>query len=149
MRHRGPLVVVLLAACGGGAAVPASPAAKPAPSASASAVADTPARPGHVWRRDVVAVLSKGLPAFLQAFPVTAVATDGKFRGWRLDAEPEPAYRGAGLQVGDVVVSVNGGPIERPEQALKAWQSLAIAPELRIAFERAGERRETVFPIDD
>jgi type II secretory pathway component PulC len=85
---------------------------------------------------------------FLQAFPVEASVEGGRFRGWRVMAGVDPAYAGAGLAAGDVVVSVNKGPIERPEQALKVWQSLTIAPELRVAFERGGERREIAFPID-
>jgi type II secretory pathway component PulC len=44
---------------------------------------------------------------------------------------------------------VNGRPIERPEQALAAFQSLAVAKELRVAYERNGAPRELVYPIDD
>ncbi len=58
-------------------------------------------------------------------------------------------WNGVDLAPGDIVTSVNGRPIERPEQALTAFQSLAIAKELRIAYERGGARRELVYPIDD
>jgi hypothetical protein len=134
--------------CGGAKAPVANPPAASA-TPSASAAAERPAPPGHLRRKDVNAVLSRGLPLFLQAFPVEASVEGGKFRGWRVMPGADPAYAGGGLAVGDVVVLVNKAPIERPEQALKAWQSLTIAPELRIAFERDGVRRELVFPIDE
>jgi len=54
------------------------------------------------------------------------------FRGWRVLARfPEdPGLCGADcdLQVGDVIVSVNGNTLERPEQLMKL---VASVPELR------------------
>jgi type II secretory pathway component PulC len=48
-----------------------------------------------------------------------------------------------------VVISVNGLPIERPEEAQTAFDSLATAAELRVVLEREGQMRELVFPIVD
>jgi hypothetical protein len=47
------------------------------------------------------------------------------------------------------VTSVNGFPIERPEQAQTAFDSLEVASELRVSLERAGQPRELVIPIVD
>ena len=58
-------------------------------------------------------------------------------------------WQGVDLAPGDVVTAVNDRPVERPEQAFAAFQSLAVAKELRVTYERAGARREIVYPIDD
>jgi len=49
--------------------------------------------------------------------------------------------------VGDVVTAVNGFSIERPEQALSVFDSLQVASELRVAYERDGQPREIVYAI--
>jgi type II secretory pathway component PulC len=108
-------------------------------------------RPGRLWRRDVTATLSRGLGEFLTRLEVEPDAPGGKFRGWRIVKlrENDPLWTGVDLAPGDVVTAVNGRKIERPEQALTAFQSLAVAPELRVTYERDGARREIVYPIDD
>jgi type II secretory pathway component PulC len=110
-----------------------------------------PARPGRLWRRDVVLVLSRGLGDLLSRLQVEPVLAAGKFQGWRVVAlrAGDPLWQGTDLAPGDVVTAVNGRPIERPEQAFAAFQSLAVAKELRVAYERKSARRELVYPIDD
>jgi type II secretory pathway component PulC len=136
-----------LCACGGGSA-PAETANSAKPAASDVAL---PARPGRLWRRDVVATLSRGLGDFLTRLELEPVLSGGKFRGWRIvKLRPgDPLWKGVDLAPGDVIRSVNGRPIERPEQALTAFQSLAVVGELRVAYERDGAPREIVYPIDD
>ena len=74
----------------------------------------------------------------------------GKFHGFRIAAlRDKPFWSGVDLAAGDVVTSVNGLPIEHPEQALTAFDSLDVASELRVAFERAGQPRELVYSIVD
>jgi type II secretory pathway component PulC len=98
-----------------------------------------------------MATLSRGLGDFLTRLELEPLLTGGKFRGWRIVKlrQGDPLWAGVDLAPGDVVTSVNGRPIERPEQALVAFQSLAIASELRVAYERDGARREIVYPIDE
>jgi hypothetical protein len=48
-----------------------------------------------------------------------------------------------------VVTAINGRPLERPEQAFAVFQSLAVARELRVAYERGDEPRELVYVIED
>jgi len=126
-----------------------SPDAGPAPRASAEA--PLPPRPGRLWRRDVVAALSRGLGDVLSRLQVEPALGAGKFLGWRIVKlrASDPLWQGVDLAPGDVVTAVNDRPIERPEQAFAAFQSLAVAKELRVTYERAGARREIVYPIDD
>jgi type II secretory pathway component PulC len=149
MKTRAALFGALILSCGGGSAPPAEPARGPRPATSTEA--PLPPRPGRLWRRDVTATLSRGLGDFLTRLEVQPFAPGGKFRGWKIVKlrEGDPLWAGGELLPGDVVTAVNGRPIERPEQALAAFQSLAVAPELRVAFERDGARRELVYAIDD
>lgn len=143
------------AGCGGGnkASPPAQNPAPtaPAPRRSATTKAEAPAPPGHLPRAAVLATLSRGLGAFLGRLDTEPVVDSGHFRGWRIVrvADRDPMWQGVDLGPGDVVTRVNGKPIERPEQALNAFQGLAIDPQLRVAYERNGKPREIVYVIDD
>ncbi len=53
------------------------------------------------------------------------------------------------LKAGDVVTGVNGFPIERPEQAQTAFDSLEVSSELRVEYDREGQARELVYGITD
>jgi len=99
----------------------------------------------------VVATLSRGLGDFLTRVELQPSLAGGKFRGWRIVKfrEGDPLWVGTELAPGDVVTGINGRPIERPEQALTAFQSLAVARELRVTYERDGAQKEMVYPIDD
>lgn len=77
-----------------------------------------------------------------------AVFADGKFHGFRLVALRDGLER-SGLQPGDVVVSVNKMPIERPEHAIAVFHSLEKAKELRVDYERNGEPKTVTVPIID
>jgi len=146
------------------AAAPASPAASaPAAPAAAGPTSSAPAAPpaDHASERAVAraavhAVVSDGLGAFLERVDIDdqPVFLGGKFHGFRIAALRDGAswtgfWSGVDLKPGDVVISVNGFPIEHPEQAQTAFESLEVASELRVAYERAGEKRELVYAIVD
>jgi type II secretory pathway component PulC len=100
----------------------------------------------------VRAVVARGLGAFLQRLEVDEqpVLVGGKFHGFRIMAlRGTDFWSGVDLMPGDVVTGVNGFPIERPEQAQTAFDSLVVASELRIAYDRSGQERELVFSIVD
>jgi S1-C subfamily serine protease len=122
--------------------------------ASAPEVAAAPGAPSDraVARSAVHAVLSQGLGMFLRRVDVDdqPVFVGGRFHGFRIAGLRDPQFwSGVDLQPGDVVTSVNGFPIERPEQALTAFESLDVASELRVAVERGGQPRELVYAIVD
>jgi type II secretory pathway component PulC len=97
-------------------------------------------------------VVAQGLGAFLQRVELDdqPVRSGGRFRGFRIAAlRGERFWAGVDLKPGDVVTAVNGFPIEHPEQALTAFESLDVASELRIAYERDGQPREISYGIAD
>jgi type II secretory pathway component PulC len=78
------------------------------------------------------------------------VLLGGKFHGFRIALLRDPQFwTGVDLRPGDVITGVNGFPIERPEQAQTAFESLEVASELRVAYERDGQGRELVYGIVD
>jgi hypothetical protein len=88
-------------------------------------------------------VMSPGLGAFLQRVDVKEKMVDGRFHGFQILAlQGDPSFwDGVDLKVGDVVTSVNGGPIGHYDEALRVWQSLLTAPEILVAYERGAEAR--------
>jgi hypothetical protein len=153
--------IVVLGACGGSQTAPtgahaASTSASPIAGDRGTSLRPTidaplPWRPGRLWRREVVAALSRGLGDFLSRLQVEPVVSAGKFHGWSIVKlrAGDPLWQSTDLAPGDVVTAVNDRPLERPEQAFAVFQSLAVAKELRVTYERAGVRREIVYPIDD
>lgn len=138
-------------ACSGAvraAPVARAPAARPAPEPAAPA---TP--PEHTVARSAVhAVVSEGLGMFLRRVDLDdhPVFVGGKFHGFRIAGLRDAQFwNGVDLKPGDVVTSVNGFPIEHPEQAQTAFESLEVASELRVAVEREGQPRELVYAIVD
>ena len=158
-----------LAACGG-----ATPAPNTAPTSTvAVAVAPPPAPSGMspiaaaappagdsdartMPRSAVLAVVSDGLGAFLQRVDLDdqPVLVGGRFHGFRIAALRDGQswsgfWSGVDLKPGDVITSVNGFPIEHPEQAQTAFDSLEVASELRVSYERGGQGRALVYSIVD
>ena len=147
------LLVSPVAGCAGASS--AKPVVQaPVAASSAPAVAAAPAsRDDHAMPRSAVhAVVSQGLGMFLRRVDVDdqPVFVGGKFHGFRIAGLRDASFwSGVDIRPGDVVTSVNGFPIERPEQAQTAFDSLEVASELRVALERGGQSRELVFPIVD
>lgn len=151
MRTLAPVALAFaLGACGG--AAPSSalvPAAAPRP---AHPAAPPPLDDHHLARSVVHDVVSQGLGSFLQHVDVAdqPVLAGGKFHGFRIAAlRDSPFWQGVDLKPGDVVIRVNGFPIEHPEQAETAFESLDVSSELRVDYERDGQPRELVYAIVD
>jgi general secretion pathway protein C len=158
MRLLAPVALVAaFGACGGSqplapapATEPAAPAAgAPRPDASGAADRDL----GRTLTRAAVrAAVAQGLGVFLQHVELDGrpVMVGTRFLGFRIAALRDPSFwRGVDLRPGDVVLSVNGSPIERPEQAQTVFDSLPEANELRVAYDRDGQPREIVYTIVD
>lgn len=153
MRTSALVLVLSLAACGTTATTTA-PTTGGVPRAAASAKLQTPpAAPDHTLARSAVrAAIDQGLGYFLQRVELDdhPVMTAGKFHGFRIASLRDPDFwAGVDLKPGDVVTGVNGFPIERPEQAETAFESLQVASELKVAYDRDGQARELVYAIVD
>ena len=147
-------VFVLLQGACGGAAPTGVAAARPSPPPAASSAppAVAPLQSHALARSAVHSVVVAGLGSFLRHVELDEdpVFSGGKFHGFRIaKLRGEEFWSGVDLAPGDVVTSVNGMPIERPEQAQKVFESLDVAREIRVAYERQGKARELVYDIVD
>lgn len=96
-------------------------------------------------------VLDRGIPWFLRQIDTEPALEQGRFVGFRLLAffADDARFRGVDLGPGDVVVRVNGLPVERPEHAYRVWQELRVASEIRVEYLRDGQPRELEYTIID
>ena len=122
-------------------------AAKPPSSVAGGTKAPAALPPGQIARTDIEEVLRAGAPWILRRVLIEEVITDGKFVGWRVLKMP-PEWSNVDLKMGDIVTKVNGMPIERPEELHSALSTLAVASDLRIAYDRDGGQRELTYHID-
>jgi S1-C subfamily serine protease len=126
-------------------------AARPAaPSPADATVVERARPPGPLTRAEVEPLLAAGLGPLLARVHVTPVLARGRFVGFRLDdALDLPAWRAAGADIrrGDVIVRVNGVRIERPEQALWAFERLRIATAIELDLLRDGAPTTVRSPI--
>jgi S1-C subfamily serine protease len=152
MRY-GLFVLGLVGACGGGTADgnAAQTAEAPPPAPIEEPPPPPPAVEGEIARAQLAVVLDAGLGRFLQGVVTEPELESGRFVGFRLVSlyPDDERMRAVDLVAGDVILSVNGLPIERPEQALHVWSSLRVASELLVAYRRDGEDRQLRFAIVD
>jgi hypothetical protein len=106
--------------------------------------------PGPLSRAEVEGLVSRGLAAFLATIRVSPVISNDRFVGFRLDAAQDlSSWRasGADVRLGDVIVRVNGIRIERPEQALWAFEGLRAASSIEVEVLREGSLVTIRSPI--
>jgi type II secretory pathway component PulC len=111
-----------------------------------------PAPAGAIHRSEVRQAITAGLGTFLQRVTLDVdqpVFRDHKFVGFRIVSLNGPGWSNVDLKPGDIVTTVNGFTVERPEQALQAFSSLAVASELRVDYEREGQPRSLRLAITD
>jgi hypothetical protein len=123
----------------------------PAPALAPPPIAKKPVRePPKLYRDEVVRWVDRGFGHFLQLVEVEPRVFDGKFSGWTIvGLYPREFWENVDLREGDVVMQVNGQPIERETEAFAVFQGLKQARELDVALERSGQQRHLRIPIVD
>ncbi|MCA9627909.1 MAG: hypothetical protein KC766_09590 [Myxococcales bacterium] len=134
-----------LVACGGNEPTADYPhaSAQPAPAKAAS-----PPK-GALWREAVDATVDRGLGYFLQRVELApSFDTGGRFQGFRIvDLYGDGFWDDVDLQRGDIVLRINGKPIERENQAFEVFQGLKQAERLEVEYLRRGHRRSLSYRI--
>src|SRR5690606_10955693 len=116
-------VGVVLAGCGGAAVSSAPAETAPSETAPSEAPSAPPASEGTIARAQLDAVLEQGFGRFLGRVTTEPHLEGGRFVGHRLTELRSELFDGVDLRPGDTVVRVNGMPVERPGQALQAWEA--------------------------
>lgn len=106
---------------------------------------------GSITRAALRAELSRGIGRFLQNVKTEAVLSHGHFVGWRLLAlfPKRTDVHVQGVKQGDVLITVNGQSVERPEDFKSVWDSLGTAKELVLGIERDGQPSTLRYNIID
>ncbi len=148
MRQRAFLLILtgFVGGCGSGGARPPE---EPLISIDQErAKAQVPDEPPVLYRDEVDQAVDAGLGRFLQNIRVEPSLVDGGFQGFRIVEVRDPeAWEKFDLGPGDVVTSINGKPIERPEQAHEVFVSLKSADALVVRYLRGGQERALRLPI--
>lgn len=164
-RMRAVLLALALAACGPRVSIPPPSAdldyeprqVSDVPPGDPLLVAERPVAPpgkglrtGAIARDRLLAVLDAGPPSFLRQLEVTAKMSGDRFVGWELVqlVDRQSPLRDVDLVPGDVLLSVNGQPISRPDQLQLVWDSLRTANELTAQLWRGDARLELAFAIE-
>lgn len=146
----GLLVLAMIIGCGGAAQeqpAPSEPGSEARVSSTRQAPKNEPppaALEAHftssISRKDLLLVLAKGGQWVISQFEVEPSFKKGRFVGWKIvDIRPKDAVVSRWpILRGDVVSKVNGMPIERPEQFIKAFDKLRTAPRLQVDLQRGG-----------
>lgn len=96
---------------------------------------------GTLTREALKAGLALGPQRFIASVHVTPLMKGRRFLGFQLaQIKPgSPLMGSQNIRVGDVIISVNKMPVERPDQFMKAWESLASVKQLDVKLRRAGQ----------
>jgi hypothetical protein len=104
-----------------------------------------------VTRSRVRTLMEKGPAYLLQAVTVEPARSDGTFVGYEVVGMTEAARRVANpqIEVGDVIESINGTEIQRPDDYVNTWKALNRVDQVVIEFRRDGESKRAVWTIVD
>jgi type II secretory pathway component PulC len=132
---------------GAARATPAEPATKPEVAPAGEGV-----RAATLDRPALARGLAMGPPSILQQLEVTADTVDQRFLGWRLVRLLEastPLLRSLDLRPGDVLVSINGNPLSKPNELMDLWTELSAAAKIDCQLTRDGRPFSIVVEIVD
>jgi hypothetical protein len=107
-------------------------------------------RTGTIARERLNAVLDAGPPSFLRQLEVTPKLSGDRFVGWELVqlVDRQSPLFDVDVAPGDVLLSVNGRQLSRPDQLQVLWDSLRAANEVTAQLWRGGGKLELAFAIE-
>ena len=112
---------------------------------------EEPRPPTSIYRSELVRATSFGPAYLLRELGPEPFRHRGTFMGWEITrifpSDPGLCAPGCDLQVGDVVLSVNGSKLETPQQLSDALDAIAEATKLEVVTLRGEKRRQVTYSI--
>lgn len=106
--------------------------------------------PPRIQRAVLADVLSRGPGRFLERMPVVPERSGKTFLGYKvLELYGRTPPHPRGLRPGDVVVTVNGIAVSRPEHLMRVWDGLKAADAIDVDVLRDGGRERITYLIVD
>ena len=94
-------------------------------------------------------VLAEGPGRLLQRVQLIPYRENKRFVGFQITTLfPNEGWSVPGVQIGDVISRVNGLRVDRPEQFMHLFESLATAQQVDLELVRNGAPIRVVFPIE-
>jgi type II secretory pathway component PulC len=108
-------------------------------------------RSGTIARDRLIAVLDAGPASFLRQFEVTARMSGNRFVGWQLvqlvGTQANPLYD-IDLVPGDILLTINGKAIARPDQLQTVWDGLRTADAVSAQLWRGNAKLTIEFSVE-
>lgn len=102
----------------------------------------------EINRADLLKYTNDLSSVLMQARVVPATRGNGEIYGFRMvEMQPNSVYTQLGLQVMDVITSVNGNPVTSGQQAMEMYSTLRNAAEIQIGIERGGQTQNLNYRI--
>lgn len=112
---------------------------------------EEPRPPTSIYRSELVRATSFGPAYLLRELGPEPFRHRGTFMGWEITrvfpSDPGLCAPGCDLEVGDVVLSVNGSKLETPQQLSDALDAVAEASKLEVVTLRGEKRRQVTYSI--
>ena len=113
-------------------------------------VADDPKADDGVYtisRATYEEVLKAGMQHVMRWYFVEPHYRGELFIGYAVKQVLKEELQEGPLRVGDVILTINGGAVERPEQAMAVWRGLWPRKTLELKLLRKGQPTNYVIPI--
>ena len=108
---------------------------------------DQPEPDWSISRDDYETTIKQGLQKVMRWYFVKPAYKGSAFVGYQVVQIYNERLEKGPLLKGDVLISINGLPIERPEQALPIWRGLLGQKGVRINLIRGGKEKTYDIPI--
>ena len=108
---------------------------------------DEPEKDWSISRDDYEATIKQGLQKVMRWYFVKPAYKGSAFVGYQVVQIYNERLEKGPLRIGDVLMSINGLPVERPEHALAIWRGLWGKKRLKIALIRDGKKKVYDIPI--
>lgn len=124
------------------------------PDAGSDTATAAPRPEDTIYRDELMRATANGsAPYLLRALQPEVYRPNGRFIGWRIQSvwpdDPALCAQGCDLQEGDIILTINGLPVERPEQLSALLADLPTMETLAIQMIRGGKLRARSFEISD
>jgi len=110
-----------------------------------------PRPPQTIYRSELERATSKGPGYLLQQLAPQAYKPAGRFQGWQITSlfpdDPELCASVCDLAVGDIIITVNGNNLERPEQLSQLFEKLPKLEQLEVHSVRDGKSRKVTYQV--
>lgn len=109
--------------------------------------------PGTIFRSEIERATGPGPAYLLRQLGPEPMRHDGHFVGWTVTRlfpdDPSLCAPTCDLELGDVILGVNGNRLDTPQRLSDALKALPGWTKLEVHTLRDGQRRRRVYPIVD